>query len=142
MSKRKNTSIYIVAFIIFFGGLGYLFFSGVSTGGIEVLSVAEARALPQEKLQGVRLFGTVANFPKPELGAGRGAKFYITDENDPQLVLLVDFKGAVPDTFEPGIEVYVEGFMQTQTGQDTPFHFAASTLRTKCPSKYEKENRT
>ena len=46
----------------------------------------------------------------------------------------VSYRGAVPDTFKPGAEVIVEGGMSDR-------HFAARTLMTKCPSKYQKENR-
>ena len=46
----------------------------------------------------------------------------------------VSYRGAVPDTFKPGAEVIVEG------GMAGP-QFAARTLMTKCPSKYQKENR-
>jgi len=42
----------------------------------------------------------------------------------------------VPDTFKPGAEVIVEGRME-QGGA-----FNAKTLMTKCPSKYQKENRS
>ena len=47
----------------------------------------------------------------------------------------VNYSGAVPDTFKAGAEVIVEGGMGPE-GQ-----FKAKTLMTKCPSKYQKENR-
>ncbi len=142
MKKKKNTPIYIVAFILFFAGFGYLFYSGIADGGIEVLSVAEARALPSEKLQSVRLFGTVADSPAPRSESGHGVSFYLTDEANRNLTLFVNFAGVVPDTFKPGIEVYIEGSMRATAAQGASPHFAAGSLRTKCPSKYEKENRT
>jgi cytochrome c-type biogenesis protein CcmE len=46
---------------------------------------------------------------------------------------MVDYAGAVPDTFKPGAEVIVEGGMKPASGI-----FKAGTLMTKCPSKYEK----
>ena len=141
MRKKKNTPIYIAAFVLFFTGFGYLFYSGIADGGIDVFSVAEARALPPEKLQSVRLFGTVADFPAPQTGNGQGVSFYLTDEGNKNLTLLVRFAGVVPDTFKSGIEVYIEGSMQPGAAQGASPHFAAGTLRTKCPSKYEKENR-
>ena len=52
----------------------------------------------------------------------------------PEKVIRVHYRGALPDTFEKGAEVIVEGRME---GRD----FAAKTLMTKCPSKYEKSNR-
>jgi cytochrome c-type biogenesis protein CcmE len=46
----------------------------------------------------------------------------------------VNYRGALPDTFEKGAEVIVEGRMDGTA-------FTAKTLMTKCPSKYEKSNR-
>ena len=48
---------------------------------------------------------------------------------------MVSYSGAVPDTFKAGAEVIVEG------GMGPEGRFAAKTLMTKCPSKYQKENR-
>lgn len=62
-------------------------------------------------------------------------RFRLRDADQPGLVVWVEYKGVVPDTFKPGAEVIVEGGM----GQDS---FLAKSLMTKCPSKYEKENRT
>ena len=45
------------------------------------------------------------------------------------------YSGAVPDAFKPGAEVIVEG------GMDAGGGFTAKVLMTKCPSKYQKENR-
>jgi len=42
----------------------------------------------------------------------------------------------VPDTFKPGAEVIVEGGFDSASGV-----FGANSLMTKCPSKYEKQNR-
>jgi cytochrome c-type biogenesis protein CcmE len=61
--------------------------------------------------------------------------FRLQDKDNPAKVLTVDFRGAVPDTFKPGAEVIVEGGFKGEV-------FHASTLMTKCPSKYEKQNRT
>ena len=46
------------------------------------------------------------------------------------------YSGAVPDTFKPGVEVIVEGGLDASGGV-----FNATTLMTKCPSKYQKQNR-
>ena len=110
MPRKKNTCMYLVAALLFLGGLGYLVFSGLSENTVYFLNVSEARAATADKLQAARLFGTVA----PD-----------------NLV----YKGAVPDTFKAGAEVIVEGGLQPDG------RFMAKTLMTKCPSKYQKENR-
>ena len=87
-----------------------------------------------DKLRAARLFGTVAaeGISKPENGPG--VNFLLADKDNPDLTMNVSYRGAVPDTFKPGAEVIVEGGMSDR-------HFAARTLMTKCPSKYQKENR-
>ena len=132
--KRKNTCTYLLAGLLFLGGVGYLAYSGLSEGSVYFLNVSEARAATPDKLRAARLFGTVAaeGFSKPENGPG--VNFLLADKDNPDLTMNVSYRGAVPDTFKPGAEVIVEGGMSDR-------HFAARTLMTKCPSKYQKENR-
>lgn len=140
MKKKKNsTPIYIVALVLFAAGLGALLFSA-SGGGIEVFSVAQARQMPAEQLHAVRLFGPVAENPAPQRNGVNGLTFFIADEKDARLLIQVHYEGIVPDTFQTGIEVYIEGSMQPGALDGVPV-FNAGSLRTKCPSKYEKENR-
>ena len=118
MPRKKNTCMYLVAALLFLGGLGYLVFSGLSENTVYFLNVSEARAATADKLQAARLFGTVA-----------------PDNLLKNVDLPVVYKGAVPDTFKAGAEVIVEGGLQPDG------RFMARTLMTKCPSKYQKENR-
>ena len=120
--------------MLFLGGVGYLAYSGLSEGSVYFLNVSEARAATPDKLRAARLFGTVAaeGISKPENGPG--VNFLLADKDNPDLTMNVSYRGAVPDTFKPGAEVIVEGGMSDR-------HFAARTLMTKCPSKYQKENR-
>ena len=60
MPRKKNTCMYLVAALLFLGGLGYLVFSGLSENTVYFLNVSEARAATADKLQAARLFGTVA----------------------------------------------------------------------------------
>ncbi|MEG2173511.1 MAG: cytochrome c maturation protein CcmE [Desulfovibrionaceae bacterium] len=136
MKNKKPASIYIAALLLFLGGVGYLVYSGLSENSVYFLNVSEALAAPQEKLKAARLFGTVAEQGIRPPAAGPGVSFRMEDKDNPQQTLLVHYRGAVPDTFKAGVEVIVEGGM----GADGAF--AAKTLMTKCPSKYEKQNRT
>ncbi|MDY7002096.1 MAG: cytochrome c maturation protein CcmE, partial [Thermodesulfobacteriota bacterium] len=63
-----------------------------------------------------------------------GVKFRLVDKDKQGEYIWVDYAGAVPDTFKPGVEVIVEGDFQGDTGV-----FRAGTLMTKCPSKYKKK---
>ena len=86
-----------------------------------------------EKLKAARLFGVASDdIAKPQNGLG--ADFTLKDLDHPEKMIRVTYRGVLPDTFEKGSEVILEGRM------DGPV-FHAKTLMTKCPSKYEKANR-
>lgn len=133
MSRKNQKPLYIAAFVLFLSGVGYLMYSGITENSVYFLNVSEALAAPREKLTAVRLFGTVAERDlAPESG---GVHFRLEDTNDKAQTIVVRYRGAVPDTFKAGAEVIVEGAMENGGA------FSARTLMTKCPSKYQKENR-
>ncbi len=134
MAKRSR-SIYLIAFLLFAGGLGYMIWSGVSQNGVYFLNVSEALAMESESLHSARLFGTVAKDEILRPNDGLGATFKLQDANNTDQFIEVSYKGVVPDTFDVGSEVIIEGSFQQKN------KFVAKTLMTKCPSKYQKENR-
>lgn len=135
MARKNSASLYIVALLLFLGGVGYLVYSGLSENSVYFLNVSEALAAPQEKLRTARLFGAVSENDLTPSQDGPGVTFRLVDKDNLGQTIMVRYRGAVPDTFKPGAEVIVEGGM-TPDGV-----FAAKTLMTKCPSKYEKQNR-
>ena len=137
MSVKKNTGLYLGALIIFLAGVGYLMFAGISENSVYFLNVSEALAMPADKLQSARLFGTVKGDGIARLESGPGVKFQLEDMDKGGQTLWVVYSGAVPDTFKAGAEVIVEGSFADKSDA-----FKAETLMTKCPSKYQKENRT
>ncbi|AAS95531.1 cytochrome c maturation protein CcmE [Nitratidesulfovibrio vulgaris] len=136
MAQKNSKSLYLVALALFLGGIGYLLFSGFTQNSVYFLNVSEALATPQDKLHTVRLFGTVAADGLTMLDGAPGVRFRLEDKDNTSKTVWVLYKGAVPDTFKPGVEVIIEGGLAP--GEDT---FKARTLMTKCPSKYQKENR-
>ncbi len=137
MTAKRSKSLYIVALALFVSGVGYLIFSGISENSVYFLNVSEAIAMPAEQLQSARLFGTVKEEGIASLDTGTGVSFQLEDKENATQTLWVVYKGAVPDTFKAGVEVIVEG---KRDGADSRFY--AKTLMTKCPSKYQKENRS
>ena len=134
-NKKRQKSVYILAFAFLAAGLGYLIFSGLTKDSLYFLTVSEALAMEKEELDQARLFGTVS-----EQGIDRdtnqlGVRFQLADKENRSQVIWVDYKGVVPDTFKPGVEVIVEGNMLSSKDL-----FEANSLMTKCPSKYKKEN--
>jgi len=136
MSARKNKTVYAVALALFLCGLGWLVLSGLGENAVYFLNVREALVMKPGELSQARLFGTVAGEDLALADGGLGVRFALQDKDDPRKTLAVSYTGSVPDTFKPGVEVIVEGGMDTSRGV-----FNANTLMTKCPSKYQKQNR-
>ncbi len=135
--KKKSFTPYIIAFVLFIGGLGGMVYSGLNEGSVYFLNVSEALAA-QEKGQtednSMRLFGNVGSYTKN--ASGNSVEFVLIDPEMPEQTMTVVYSGIIPDTFDEGIEVILEGRLVQKAS------FQAETLMTKCPSKYEKENRT
>ncbi|SHN49237.1 cytochrome c maturation protein CcmE [Desulfovibrio litoralis] len=138
MNGKKNNKAYLIALVFFLCGAGYLIFSGFSENSIYFLNVSEALAMPTEERKAARLFGTVGeeNLQIPSPGSKNALIFKLQDKDMNNQNIIVQYKGTIPDTFKAGVEVIVEGSFD-QSGSN----FVAKTLMTKCPSKYEKENR-
>ena len=136
MDMRKNTRIYLVALALFAAGMGFLVYTGLSAGASYHLDVAEALSLPADKLDGVRVFGVVAPDGLERATDSLGVRFTLQDQQQPRTGMRVVYKGAVPDNFKPGAELYAEGSYASDAAV-----FQATGLTTTCPSKYKKENR-
>ena len=112
-------------------------YSGLSNNSIYYVSVAEALELPPDGLHAAKIFGTVSDSTITELPGKAGVSFTLIDSADKSKEMHVVYKGDVSDTFKAGAEVYVEGKLNNANAE-----FAAVTLVTQCPSKYQKSNRT
>lgn len=131
--KKNNTPIYIAAFVLFTAAIAGLCYAGFNESSVYFLNVSEARALGADKLGRARLFGVVAaNGIDRKTGL---LEFNLADKDAETLLMPVSFSGAVPDNFKAGAEIIVEGSLNPSG------RFMAATLMTKCPSKYQKENR-
>lgn len=137
MVQKKSKGLYAATLTLFMIGVGYLMFTGISENSVYFLNVSEALAMPADKVQAARLFGTVREDGLARLPDKPGVRFQLEDKEDAAQTLWVHFEGAIPDTFKPGAEVIVEGDLSSNSKE-----FQAQTLMTKCPSKYQKENRT
>lgn len=135
MPRKKNTPLYAVALLLFLGGIGFLVYAGLNEGSTYFLDVSEALAAP-EKARSARVFGTAA---EADLRCSRETgelSFTLEDQKDKKITVRVEYRGVIPDTFKAGAEIIAEGGLRPDGV------FAAKTLMTKCPSKYQKQNRT
>ena len=51
MAKKSGKNVYLVALLLFLGGVGYLAYSGFSENSVYFLNVSEALATPTENLK-------------------------------------------------------------------------------------------
>jgi cytochrome c-type biogenesis protein CcmE len=117
-----------VAAVLLVGAFSYLAYAGMQKGWVYLVSVEQYVAHPQFANQRVRLHGKVAADGFESSSAGLSAKFNLTGGGK---TLAVVYRGGIPDMFQAGREVVVEG------KRDSAGVFRADVLMTKCASKYE-----
>ena len=133
---RKPTSILrwplILVALVLAGAFGFLGFNAFKSASIYYLTPTDLLAKGEEGYNDkVRLSGTVMS-GTVDSHADNGFQFTVTD--DEGAMIPVVYTGAVPDTFQEGANVVVEGRL-------TPHGvFEADRLLTKCPSKYEAQS--
>jgi cytochrome c-type biogenesis protein CcmE len=128
MKNRSTWIKFTLLALVFFGALGYLFVSGMKSSMMYYLTLEELFVSPPGLGDGVRLAGWVKDGSIVGTALDGEISFTMTDGNRE---LPMRYAGQVPDTFEGGGEVVVEGVFR---GQPV---FVAATMLAKCPSKYE-----
>lgn len=91
MAKKSGKNVYLVALLLFLGGVGYLAYSGFSENSVYFLNVSEALATPSDKLKAARLFGTVAEDGLSRSETGRDVKFRLEDQENKATTLWVEY---------------------------------------------------
>ncbi|MDR2075563.1 MAG: cytochrome c maturation protein CcmE [Desulfovibrio sp.] len=134
--RCRGRGLYAAALLLFLAGVGCLVAVGAVENGVYCRNVSEILDLPRDHLKAIRIFGTVKGEGLARIPEGPGVRFQLEDAEDAARTLWVVYRGVVPDAFQAGAEVLIEGGFEA-TGPD----FRARTLMTKCPSKYQKENR-
>lgn len=125
--RDKRWQLAVVALVIL-GAVGFLVYSGLRTNvyyqTVSELQAGGAKATGKQ----VRVAGVVTHDAIVREQSGSLLRFTMSDGGG---TLPVTYKGTVPDIFQPGVEVVVEG----KYGADG--QFTAETLLAKCPSKFE-----
>lgn len=126
---RRRQRRFLIAGILILAGLAYLAFTVTKASAVYYLTVPElyargaAAAQRSVRVSGIVDAGSIEKDPSAFV-----TRFTASDSGG---TLPVTYKGAVPDIFQPGIQVVVEG----RLGSDGIFH--ADTLLTKCPSHFQ-----
>ena len=109
------------------GCVGYLVYSATGSSAEYYVTISELRSHPPDGE--VRVLGTVQD----DIRRSDGGLHVDFSAGDSGVSMPVDYRGTVPDIFQPGIKVVVEG----RLGQDGVFH--AQSLLAKCPSRFSSE---
>jgi cytochrome c-type biogenesis protein CcmE len=104
--------------------VGYLVYSASGGSSEYYLTVSELRSQPSSG--DVRVAGVVEN----DVKRSSGGLLVSFTEKDGTASMPVEYQGTLPDIFQPGITVVVEG----RLGADGIFH--ARNLLAKCPSRF------
>jgi cytochrome c-type biogenesis protein CcmE len=127
--KPRARARFIVAALVILAAVGYMMYAAIQSGSEYFTTTSEIAAMgtkavgQQMKIGGQVVDGSV----KQERGSDTIA-FVITDGTKE---LPVTFTGIIPDAFQPGAGVILEGKLAAD-GQ-----FQANTMLAKCASKYE-----
>jgi len=132
--KNNSKLMYVFAFLLIFSGVGYLMVTSLTQHSTYFLEVSEALAMDVNNLERARLFGMVGSSDLQRDADALGVTFNLLDKEDRNKFIRVRYTGAIPDLFAPGVEVIVEGGVSPGSSM-----FMASTLMTKCASKYESQ---
>lgn len=139
--RKTSRTTYLIAFIFFLAGLACLLISGLRAGGAYFVTVPEALAMNGDAPVSMKLFGVVAAVNFAEETNGKPVlDFALADPDAPAdqtgRAIAVRFIGDAPPLFKTGAEIIARG------AYDPRAHtFTATELITKCPGKYEKQNR-
>jgi cytochrome c-type biogenesis protein CcmE len=117
----------LLAGTVLIAAVGYLGYAGVKAGWVYFLDVDQFVADQSLRTQRVRLHGKVdsSGFSAVNLDA----RFNLLGKGES---LRVAYHGVIPDMFQAGRDVVVEGRFDAKSNV-----FVADVLMTKCASKYE-----
>ena len=128
---RAPTKVFLAGVVVI-GSVGWLMVSGIQETGVYFLTPSElaqrVEADPSFHNVGIKMGANVVDGTIQRDVASQTIQFRVTDG---QTEWPVVYRGLAPDTFTDGVEVVVEGRLNTEGV------FQATTLLAKCGSRYE-----
>lgn len=132
MKKQRK---FLLGGIVVFGLVGYLMVTGMRDSMIYYHTPSELMARvsvdPSWHDMGIKVGGRVAPGTVAFDQRSLDLRFHVLDIQDGRTTFPVHYQGPLPDTFEEGRDVVIEGRF-TSAGV-----FEATTVLTKCGSRYE-----
>ena len=130
---KENWLKYTVAFAVIVAALGFFIITALNDGNTYYYrKVGELLDNPGLFGKKVRISGNVTSDNFSVQKFERFANFEISDDTDATLSVI--YYGVIPDAFEVGAAVLVEGSYDAESKI-----FVAKKVVAKCPSKYEAE---
>ncbi len=126
--KRRLPISFILGGAAILGAVIYLIFANTQASAVYYMTVSELKSCKVCTTESVRVAGDVQKGTILYNNGHSQVRFVI---NDGSHSLPVVYSGIIPDIFQAGVTVVVEGHY---TGQGP---FQAQTLLTKCPSKFQ-----
>lgn len=128
---RAPTKVFLAGVVVI-GSVGWLMASGIQETGVYFLTPSElaqrVEADPSFHSVGIKMGANVVDGTIQRDVASQTIQFRVTDGETEWPVV---YRGLAPDTFTDGVEVVVEGRLNTEGV------FQATTLLAKCGSRYE-----
>ena len=134
--RKTSRATYLIAFAFLALGVAFLIAFGLRGSGAYFVTVDKAMQISANQPISMKLFGVVTPEGGAPLPNGSAIAFSLAALKNPAASITVHFSGVVPPLFKPGAEIIARGVYDP-----TARVFNAEELITKCPSKYEKQNR-
>lgn len=127
--KPRTKARFVIAGLVIFAAIGYMIYAAIQSGSEYFVTTTELKAMGDKAVgQQMKIGGQVVEGSVRWEKGSSSVEFQITDGTQ---TLPIRYAGVVPDAFQPGAGVILEG----KLGADGSFQ--ASTMLAKCASKYE-----
>lgn len=127
--RPRGNLRFVVAGLVIVAAIGYMIYAAMQSGAEYYLTASEVKAMGEKAIgQPIKVGGRVVDGSVQHEKGANSVAFALADEKQS---LQVAYTGVIPDSFQPNVDVIVEGKM----GADGTFK--ASNLLAKCASKYE-----
>jgi cytochrome c-type biogenesis protein CcmE len=127
--RSRPKARFLIAALVIVAAIGYMIYSAIESGSEYYVTTSELQAMGTKAVdQPMKIGGQVID---GTVQWDRGANTMAFTLTDGTQNLPVTFTGTVPDSFQPGNGVILEG----KLGADGKFQ--ATSMLAKCASKYE-----
>lgn len=129
LKLKSKKAKFVIGGVLILGIVAYMAYAGIRDTRMYYMTPSEVIEMQEEAYtEQIRLGGIVADGSIQWDAKKLLLTFQVVDDKS---AIPVFYQGVVPDTFENGVEIVVEGTYSPEG------RFEATTLLPKCPSKYE-----